>query len=285
MKQHLEFPNLITDAGLDLIGTGTALDALYTTLAVGTDGSTPNVSDAALGAEVASSTDDGGNDDLDSTESSPLEYAFRRRTRIFSEASANEPLRELGWKVGGVLANRALFKDLNGNPTKVEKTTNDLLRVVYEYRVFAPLYDVTGSIVIGPPACGSIEYFIRPQNVNQNNGWPNLLDNMGSYYLPEARAHQSAVIGSRTGNNDPAPDESETTSSFATYVTGTFFRDMSYRWSFPDANFTGGVNLITWHPWNTSSDLMIWQMFLTQSIDKTINVRLDLTFRQRWDRV
>ncbi len=49
VKRELEFPNLITDSGLDFIGQGTSLDTIYTTLAVGTSNTTPTVSDTALG--------------------------------------------------------------------------------------------------------------------------------------------------------------------------------------------------------------------------------------------
>lgn len=284
IKQHLEFPNIITDTGLNFVGTGTSLTSLYTILAVGTSATLPTVSDTALGAKIATSSNDGGVADVDSTESTPREFSFRRRTRIFTETEAVGSLRELGWEVGGVLANRALFKDLNGAITTVEKTSNDVLQVVYEYRIFAPLNDVTGTFT---PTLGSssVDYVLRAQNVNANNGWPNLLDNMGSYSTPEARAHETAVIGSRTGNNDPSPQSSESTSSLEAYVAGTFFRDMNYRWTFADANFGSFINLVTWNPWNSAGDLMIWQMFFSSSVEKTINDRFDVTFRQRWTRV
>lgn len=284
VKQHLEFPNLITDAGLDFIGTGTTLNSIYNLLAVGTSSTTPTVSDTTLGAKIDDTTNDGGVADSDSTEASPREFSFRRRTRIFTEAEAIGSLRELGWEVGGVIANRALFKDLVGNLTTIEKTDNDVLQIVYEYRIFAPQNDVTGTFtpVVGS---GSIDYTIRPQNVNANNGWPNLLDNMGNYSLREARVHETQVIGSRTGNNNPSPQASETSSSIEGYVTGTFFRDMKYQWTFPTANFGGFINLLTWNPWNTSGDLMLWQMHLSSSIEKATDTRFDVTFRQRWIRV
>ncbi len=284
IKQHLEFPNLITDRGLDLIGEGTSLDTLYNTLSVGTDNTAPTVSDTTLGASVTSSANNGGDADVDSTSSSP-EFAFRRRTRIFLEDAANANLTELGWVVGGQTANRALFKDLNDNPIAIEKTTADILRVVYEYRIFAPLNDVTGTIGAGGLATASIDYTIRAQNVNQANGWPNLLTNMGDYSTPEARVHETQIIGSRTGDNNPSPRASESTSSFLAYSAGTFFRDMSYEWSPSDGNFGSNISLITWNPWSTPGDLLTWQMHLSQSIEKTENNKLDIIFRQSWTRV
>ncbi len=284
VKQHLEFPNLITDKGLDFIGQGTSLDTIYTTLAVGTGSTAPAVSDTALEALVASTTSNGGFSDSDATSASP-EFSFRKRTRVFLEGVATANLTELGWLFGGVAANRKLFKDLAGNPTTIEKTKEDILQIVYEYRIFAPLNDVTGTIAGGDMATSSIAYTIRPQNVNQSNGWPNLLDNMGDYSLPEARVHETSVLGSRTGDNDPSPQASESTSSFAPYVDGTFLRDMEYTWNPPDGNFGSQVGLITWHPWFTSGDLLLWQMHLSQSIEKGADNKVDITFRQRWTRV
>ena len=93
------------------------------------------------------------------------------------------------------------------------------------------------------------------------------------------------ILGSRTGNNNPSPQDSESTSSFAPYVAGTFFRDMEYTWNPSDGNFASQIGLITWNPWNTTSDLMVWQMHLSQSIEKEVNNKIDITFRQRWTRV
>ena len=285
VKQHLEFPNLITDAGLNFIGSGISLDTMYTTLAVGTDGATPTTSDTSLGNQVATSTDNGGEADTDSTESSPVEYAYRRRIRIFDETEANYSLKELGWIYGGLTVNRSLFKDINGNPTTLVKTDEDYLRIVYEYRIFAPLNDVVGSIVIGPPACGSVDYTIRPQNVNQTDGWPSLLSTMGSYATPSASVHEPQVIGSRTGNNFPQPSAMQSTSSFGSYVADSFYRDMEYVWSYAYGNFDSKVNLITWNPWAASGKKMLWQMHCSQSMDKTNTNKLTLRFRQRWARV
>jgi hypothetical protein len=285
VKQHLEFPNLITDAGLDLIGTGTKLDTAIGTLAVGEGGSTPSVSDTALDNEIASTTFDGGVADSDSTQTSPLEFSARKRTRIFLATEANGNLTELGWKFGTVLVNRSLFKDANGDTTTVFKTDKDVLQVKYEYRIFAPLFDVTGSITIGPPSSGSTVYTIRPQNVNQSDGWLALLDDMGDYSDPFAKVHQSSTFGSRTANNDPSPSDEESTSSFSSYTSGAFSRDMNYRWTPPDGNFGSGINLVTWNPWHSSGINAIWQMHLSQSINKTVDNRLDLTFRQNWSRL
>ena len=285
VKQHLEFPNVITNSGLNLLGTGTKLDDMFIECQIGSGNSTPDVTDVILDALIASSSDSGGNDDVNLTESIPVEFALKRRTRIFPEDVGNGSLREVGFSTSGTLSNRALFTDLNGNPTTIEKTDNDFLRVVYETRLFAPLNDVTGTIPSSALRTGTIDYTIRAQNVNQSNGWPDLLGSMGSYADPFAKVHESAVLGSRTANNDPSPNDEETTSSLSEYTSSNFFRDMTYEWRFTDGNFAGLINTVTWNPWHSGSSLGIWQMHLSQSIEKDAQNRIEITFRQRWTRV
>jgi len=284
IKQHLEFPNLITDAGLDFIGTGTNLDTIYTTFAVGTGTTAPAVTDVALESLVLSTTYDGGFEDADTTQSSPREYSSRKRTRIFLEDEANGDLTELGWLVGGTACNRSLFKDLAGNSTTVYKTSNDILKVVYEYKIFAPQGDASGTFDLGLGS-GSTSYVLRPQNVNNELGWGALRTSMGDYSEPFAKVHETAVFGSRTGDNDPSPSDEESSNTFAAYTSGSFYRDMEYVWTYADGNFDAGVSLITWNPWHNSGDRAIWQMFISSSIGKTSINKFLITFRQSWDRV
>ena len=284
IKQHLEFKNLITDAGLNLIGTGTSITASLTTLVVGVGSTTPAVTDADLVSPIASTSFAGGFVDTFTTQTTPLEFAACKKTRLFLGTEANAALTELGWKTGSVLVNRSLFKDAAGNPTTVNKTNTDLLRIVYEYRLFAPLNDVTGTAIFGEGS-NSVVYTIRPQNVNQSPGWVDMLAHMGSYATPFARAHEEQIISSRTSNNDPSPSDDHTTSSFGTYTPGSFFRDMEYEWRPGDGNHAAGIGLVTWNPWYASGQLGMWQMHLSESINKTENNRLSITFRQRWARV
>jgi len=284
IRQHLEFSNLITDDGLDLIGTGISLDSIYNELAVGTGTTAPAVTDTALENEVASTTNDNNIADVDGTTSSPREYSFRRRTRVFLEGEANDDLTELGWKVGSTLANRALFKDLAGNSTTVYKTSNDILQISYEYRIFAPLVDLSGSFDLGAGS-GSATYTLRPQNVNQADGWGALRSDMGDLSTAFAKLHETSTLGSRTGNNDPSPSDEESSSSLAPYTPGNYYRDIEYVWTFAAANFTTGVGLITWNPWYTTGNKAIWQMSLSGQIAKSAATKFTIFFRQAWNRV
>ena len=248
IKQHLEFSNLITNAALDLIGNGTKLNTIYTTIAIGTGDTTPTVTDTALDNQVASTTFNGGIADVDTTSAAPNEYASRKRTRIFLEDEANDDLTELGWFQGSTLCNRSLFKDVTGNPTTVFKTSNDLLRISYEYRIYAPQGTISGSIDLGASS-GSTDYIIKPQNVNATLGWGSLRTELGNFSNPTAKIHETAVTSSRTGNNDPDPSEDASSYTLSSYTNGTYYRDIEYQWTYSVGNFDDGVRLITWNPW------------------------------------
>ena len=286
VKQHLEFPNLITNAGLDLIGSGVNLNGVYSLLAVGTGNSTPAVTDTALDNELTPSVNNGGISDVDTTQSSPREYSSRKRTRVFTEAQANGDLTELGWRVGSTLCNRALFADLQGNPTIVYKTSNDILKITYEYRIFAPQGDMSGAFDLGVGS-GSTSYIIRPQNVNNALGWGSLRSNLGSLSSSLARIHSTAILGSRTGDNSPTPYSGSTSHSYGGYVSGNYYRDMEYIWTFSGGDFipVGGVRLITWNPWYASGDSPTWQMYLSASLAKTSLTKFTIKFRHTWNRV
>lgn len=281
VKRELKFPNLITDSGLDFIGQGISLNSIYNTLAVGSSNTPPTISDTALGSLVATTTNSDGQSDEDGFATAPVEFAFRRRIRQFGQSEANGNLRELGWSVGGVIANRTLFKDAEDNVTTIIKTNRDILKIVYEYRIFAPLTDVTGTFLF-TSSSASVVYTIRPQSVNSAAGWRSLLTFMGSD-ISEARVHESNAFTDRTVNNNPLPRASEDSSSFVPYITGTFFKDIEYSYGFTDGNFGSNINLVTWSPWTTTSEL-IWQMHLSSSIEKNVNNRLNISFRQRWTR-
>lgn len=283
IKKCLDFHNVITNNGLNSIGSGTTLNVALNILAVGTGSTTPAITDTALVAQIASTSFDGGFADFDSTQTIPVEFSFRKRTRVFLASEANGDLRELGFVSGNVLINRSLFKDSQGNPTTVLKTATDLLKVVYEYRIYAPLTDVTGTFHLGPAACGSLDYVIRPQNVNNALGWGALLSNMGSQSAGAA-LHESLVLSSRTSNNEPTPTADASTASLLPYTGSNFYQDTFFFWDYTVGNFTSSGHLVTWNPWK-ASNRNIWQMACSASIEKHDTNQLTLIFRQRWTRV
>src|SRR5690606_27236713 len=65
VKRRLHFRNLITNAGLDALASGTQIINLINYLAVGTGSSEPSYTDTILNAEIARTNSDGGFGDSD----------------------------------------------------------------------------------------------------------------------------------------------------------------------------------------------------------------------------
>lgn len=285
VKQHLEFKNLLTDGLMNGLGNNTLfISGAFAFLDVGTGTATPQTTDTSLQSSLGLRTNfSAGVPEVTLNNTSP-EYTYRRITRIFTEAQVNGNLTELGfWSAGsgGVLTNRSLFKDSAGNPTTVLKTASDILRVQYEYRLYAPLFDVTDVISIGGV---TTTYTIRPQRVQDLSGWSILLDNFG-LWTPYSRVHDSNTLQVRTGQNDATPND-DASSSLAPYSAGTFYRDLTITVAPSIGNYASGFGLFTYNPFRVSLLLpTLWQLQLSPRVQKTIDQQFSITLRQTWSRL
>lgn len=299
VKSHLQFSNIITDAGLNAIGAGLYGSGLSASglqfIAVGSGSTTPQITDTSLVSEITRTSADGGFAQEVGSNASP-EYSFLKVTRVFTTAQANGNLRELGFLSStSVLFSRSLFKDSLGNPTVITKTAQDILQITYEIRISGPATDVTGTFDYAP--LGSSTYTIRPQGINLSNQWNNALVRMGVWTSSSnvliARASNSTFFNIRTGLNTPATDAASsaapTTITVASYTAGTFYRDVTYVWRPSDGNLTGGLATFVFSPWELTGagDLSryLYQMSFSPALPKTIIRRFELTLRFSWTRV
>jgi hypothetical protein len=284
VKQHLEFQNLLTDGLMNAIGNGSvSLENAFDYAEVGTGSAPPQTTDTTLQSSFGSRTIfNGGIARVTLNNTSP-EYTYRRITRVFTESQVNGNLTEVGfWNhpTAGILTNRSLFKDSAGNPTTVLKTSADILRIQYEYRLYAPLFDVTDTISIaGTPTT----YTIRPQRVQSLAGWSILLDDIGAWN-PFSRVHDSDTLQIRTGQNDVTPFD-VASSSLAPYVAGTFYRDMTITVDSTIGNYVSGFGLFTYNAFRDGIGPVLWQVGLSPRVIKTNNQQFTLTLRQAWSRV
>lgn len=136
------FDNLITDGGLERMGTGGTTEKCR----VGSGNTTPNNTDTALVAQVAEA------DIYSYTEGADTDtnlYAWRRIVYRFAVGAAAGNLSEVGvgW-AGGALFSRALIKDGVGNPTTITVLSDEILDVVYELRMYRPTSDLSANIDI-----------------------------------------------------------------------------------------------------------------------------------------
>lgn len=156
-----EGPNLILDQGLNQIaetelkyqGSVTPPAGYFPIIgyaAVGTDSSSPTVSDTGLGAELARTNSTFAGDAI--TRPSPGVYRLTRSIE-FDYGEANGNLTEWGFSntasAGANLFNRALFTDSGGDPDTVTKTDQEKLRLTYTLEVaLTPVSMTPGSFTI-----------------------------------------------------------------------------------------------------------------------------------------
>lgn len=140
------FKNLITDGGMDRRAT----NADYINYCqVGSGSATPSYSDTQLSGRIAGSdTYYSFSEGVAST--SPY-YAYVIKTYSFAAGVATGNISEVGvgWATTGSLFSRALVVDGSGNPTSITVLSDEELRVAYQFRVYVPLNDVSGSVVLG----------------------------------------------------------------------------------------------------------------------------------------
>ena len=134
------FPNVITDWGLDTLGTQ-SIWALTQRCHLGTGSTPPQVSDVHLENSIltASGSSSHGRVDPGGTPGNRGVYAWGRYTFTFSEGSGNHNFTEVGvgpeW-TSSPLWSRQLLRDQNGNPTTVTKLNDERLVVTYELRLY-----------------------------------------------------------------------------------------------------------------------------------------------------
>lgn len=253
IKRRLEFPNLITDAGLDALGNGVQLGQLINSyMGVGTGSAAPGNSDTALVTEIAPAvthrtTSNGGIAEVYGSGPS-YAYWYRRITRLFSETQANGNLTELGLfttSSAGTMFVRQLFKDALLAPTTITKTSADQLRVTYEIRLYSPTVDVT----VNPFAVSGVNYSVTTRAFDIANGKTWGQDNSIFAVMTSFRStglYASAIATNVLyANADPLAFGTTiavaTSNSTAGYVSGTFYADLTTVFDPGIANFAGGV--------------------------------------------
>lgn len=142
-----EFPNIITDIGLDRWGYSTPINGVM----VGSGNATPTTADTTLQAQVAyTGTQEGNSVAVPGTGTGPNYYSSHTRTYRFPQGAAAGNLSEVGagWNAGGALGHRvfsrALIRDADGNPTTITVLPNEILDVTYTVR----MYHMQGEVVV-----------------------------------------------------------------------------------------------------------------------------------------
>ena len=164
------FDNLVTDVGLDFMGSGfNWLDACK----VGSGTATPTAGDTALASFVAGTTTQ---EVVNVTaQASPPWYGSTTITYRFAEGVAAGNLSEVGIgtdpeAITGTLFSRALITDSNGNPTTITVLSDELLDVTYQIQLVPPTTDTTFNVTDSGPNGTVHTVTLRASNVDTASG-------------------------------------------------------------------------------------------------------------------
>lgn len=290
------FDNLITNAGMDGLGT-TYVTSLILACRVGT-GSTPAaVTDTALVSQLAATTTI--NTVASGAASTAPYYGWLRRTFRFAAGIAAGNVSEVGiatTTTGGILFSRALIVDGGGTPITLTILSDELLDVVYEYRVYPP----TADIAWGPLTISGTSYsgVIRASNVTSlgtdpaawvphgfsggGSGQGLLIWRTSTYGAAHATQTLGAVTTIPAGTGYPmgaSTGAGTTEFTASTYTPGNYYRDHTLRYDLNQGNVPGGIGSLYF-----STYMGQWQLNFTPVVPKTASHRFTLSIRISWAR-
>ena len=235
-KVVASFPNLILDAGLERMGTGSYLDVCR----VGSGTSLPTVLQTQLDAKIASTNTK--QTSLTGAQATPPYYGWRRTTFRFAAGTATGNLSEVGVGWGNIttdnfLFSRALILDGGGLPTTINVLADEVLDVIYELRLYPPTTDVTISgLNLG---LSTHTVTVRAASVNSSTYWGNWL---GDAVLASRNTNatlQNGTLGAITAN--PSGNSATAPIVNLAYVANSRQRTGTLTAGLNDANLAGGV--------------------------------------------
>ncbi|WP_312237310.1 hypothetical protein [Stenotrophomonas sp.] len=278
------FPNLITNAGLDFLGT-TGATLVYGFCRVGSGNTTPSATDTALVTPVAVSST--AQATANGVNRSGAFYAWRRQTTRFAAGAAAGTLAEVGVSPAGTgaLFSRALILDGGGNPTTITVLSDEVLDVTYELRLYPTLADATGTVTI---AAVSYNWIARPLiEAGYDFSWK---DNVGYGVMP--RTSNGSSLSPSVASNLPAQSATLVDGISAgaltalAYVAGTYARSFRFDSGLNDANVSGGIGCFfaTGDPTAVQGMFGVWAWGLTPKLPKTAQTVATFTIRMSWGR-
>ena len=276
------FPNLITDAGLNRMGTGGVLDNCV----VGSGSNPPVVADTALQSQVAITTTKLTNN-LRTAQSTEPYYGTNTNVYRFDVGVAAGNLSEVGIGWTGGLFSRSLIKDGLGNPTTVTVLANEYLDVTYEIRVYPPTTDTNFQVVSAQGVTHNC--VVRASRVTNWLYWPSFATNDGASFTTSARAYtvgavhliSNGTIGpiTSTVQGTTGSESNNITTSNAAYVDLSLERSATLTLLPQHGNLAGGISAM-----RVAFSLGEFQYSFDPPIVKTNVQTLTLNVKVSWAR-
>lgn len=234
------FPNLITNAGLEGMGTLSILE-LTAFCRVGTGTTAPAVTDTGLVAQIASTAT--LQSSSQTAQATPPYYGSYVITRRFAAGVAAGNLSEVGMAsaaTGGIMYSRALILDGGGNPTTITVLSNEVLDVTYQVRNYVPTEDGNWSATIATVAYSGI---VRAADAT-STPWAGVNHPAGrnSNWVPTTTVYNGAINAAITGN--PSGSPATVPDANLAYVANSLSRDYTATMGLNDGNLAGGITAI-----------------------------------------
>lgn len=265
------FKNIVLDTGLNQMSQGTWIDKVR----VGSGNSAPVVSQTQLDNTIAStSTTLSGSTLVSKQTTTPPYYAAANITFRFAEGVAAGNISEVGcgWGTGLALWNRALVKDLNGDPTTITVLSDEFLDVIVEVRYYPTqsfsgsfnLLDKTGQIV----------------SSHTYTGLPQFGEDTTSF--SKVSAHRAFLYSGSMNNQTTSP-----TSQLGFIPTSSTYptpRTLTCTNSFPLTTANGNIRTVYQSFYSVSNSISVYKFEIDPPIAKTDQMVLSFTFTISWGR-
>lgn len=271
------FPNIVTDNGLDLLGTGFAVRCY-----VGTNGAVESATDTFITNPIGA----GGYSSDHGTVPAEL-YGWGRHHFTWGIGEVQGTISEIG--VGDSSTNlfsRSRIKLLDGTPTTLTLGGVDRLEVTYELRQCINTAEVPYSMLVGSTAVSGI---IKPSEIDSCNGWgAHIGQAVGTNHT---LFYENGVLGDITGS--PSPGGSGSHDGYllvptAEYVPGSHVRGFRtyLRWSAGDFTNISAIRVGgDWFDWpDCNATGGTWQFSLSPGIAKTSYEDFYIEFEFSWGR-
>lgn len=266
------FDNLITDVGLDMMGTGGNPIAWCQ---VGTGNTPPAFTDSTLVSRLAASNVAGPGGVFAAIVATPVRYGYKRNVYRFAPGVAAGNLSEVGVSPAstGSVYSRALILDALGNPTTITILPIEYLDVVYEIRLYVPDTDVVTTHTIS-----GVVYTVTRRAYDSSN------QSYWASFIPHAIAGSNSnwwrMVADPTGmvlRTQDLPGTHAVDMATETYLAGTHYIERYGTFSITQANVN--INVV-----GISSAIGKYQFGFSPVIPKDNTKTLTLRFRIHWAR-